>query len=165
MIAAESCRHVSRKADTPGGTVAATREIRDSSITPGPLGILETRPTAEAPAATAMDASSRLLIQQILIRTFIATTQHALSNHSSSTALYSGNHNTTPHICAHPFNLWQRRCPTCILVGLGGLRGRQSPALRRIPPTPSKASALSETTASSSRFQRNGYLMRGEARA
>jgi hypothetical protein len=37
-------------------------------MTPGPLGIDETRPSAEAPARMAIHASSTLAMQQILIR-------------------------------------------------------------------------------------------------
>lgn len=40
--------------------------INESGMTPGPLGIDETRPTAEAPSATAACASARLAMQQIL---------------------------------------------------------------------------------------------------
>jgi hypothetical protein len=39
--------------------------MRSSSITPGPLGIAETRPIADAPAAIAARASSALAMQQI----------------------------------------------------------------------------------------------------
>ncbi len=34
---------------TPGGTVAAISAMRLSGMTPGPLGIVETSPNAEAP--------------------------------------------------------------------------------------------------------------------
>jgi hypothetical protein len=39
-----------------------------SSITPGPLGIEDTRPSAEAPADTASRASATLEMQQTLTR-------------------------------------------------------------------------------------------------
>ena len=51
-----------------GGTAAAISAISASGITPGPLGISETRPRADAPAAMATRASSRLEMQQILTR-------------------------------------------------------------------------------------------------
>ena len=51
-----------------GGTVAAISAICSSRITPGPLGIAETRPNADAPQAIASAASSTLLMQQILTR-------------------------------------------------------------------------------------------------
>ena len=63
-----SWRLVSRKVATDGGTAAATSAIVASSITPGPLGIAETRPRADAPARMAIHASSRLAMQQILTR-------------------------------------------------------------------------------------------------
>jgi hypothetical protein len=50
-----------------GGTQAAITRMVTSSMTPGPLGMVETRPMASAPAATATLASSVLLMQQILI--------------------------------------------------------------------------------------------------
>jgi hypothetical protein len=56
---------VSRKVATPGGIRAAICAITSSGITPGPLGILETRPSAAAPASIAIQASSRLRMQQI----------------------------------------------------------------------------------------------------
>ena len=51
---------------TPGGTVAAISKIASSDMTPGPLGIAETRPSALAPARTASRASATLATQQIL---------------------------------------------------------------------------------------------------
>jgi hypothetical protein len=39
-----------------------------SEMTPGPLGIAETNPSAEAPHAIPIRASSRDVMQQILIR-------------------------------------------------------------------------------------------------
>ena len=44
---------------------AAMWAIASSGITPGPLGILETNPSAAAPASIAISASSGLLMQQI----------------------------------------------------------------------------------------------------
>jgi hypothetical protein len=44
-----------------------------SAMTPGPLGIEETNPNAEAPHAMAACASSSEAIQQILIRGFVLT--------------------------------------------------------------------------------------------
>jgi len=49
MIAATDCLHVSRKDATPGGTVPAISPINRSEITPGPLGISDTKPKAAAP--------------------------------------------------------------------------------------------------------------------
>ncbi len=51
-----------------GGTVPAIRAIMDSGMTPGPLGMEETRPRADAPQTIAAAASSGVLIQQILTR-------------------------------------------------------------------------------------------------
>ena len=68
---AASSRHVSRNELTPGGIVAAISAIRVSGIGPGPLGIAETRPTADAPCSIASHASSTLAIQQIFIRGFV----------------------------------------------------------------------------------------------
>jgi hypothetical protein len=45
--------------------------MNSSDIGPGPLGILATRPTAEAPYSTAILASYSLFIQQILILVII----------------------------------------------------------------------------------------------
>lgn len=49
-----------------GGAAAAISAISASAITPGPLGIAETRPKASAPAAAS--ASARFAMQQILTR-------------------------------------------------------------------------------------------------
>ena len=46
--------------------VAAMSAISESAIGPGPLGIADTSPIADAPALIASRASSRLAIQQIL---------------------------------------------------------------------------------------------------
>ena len=48
--------------------VAAIRAIASSEITPGPLGMAETSPKAEAPQAIACAASTGDLIQQIFTR-------------------------------------------------------------------------------------------------
>src|ERR1700682_2212384 len=54
-----------------GGTVRAMACIKSSGMTPGPLGIEDTRPMASAPASIAVRASSTLLMQQILTLTRI----------------------------------------------------------------------------------------------
>ena len=51
-----------------GGTLPAIARIKSSEITPGPLGMEDTSPRASAPAATAIFASSTLLIQHTLTR-------------------------------------------------------------------------------------------------
>jgi hypothetical protein len=71
MIDAASCKHVSRNELTPGGIVAAISAIRSSGIGPGPLGIADTSPTADAPASIAIQASSTLAMQQIFTRGFV----------------------------------------------------------------------------------------------
>ena len=58
---------VRRNVAMGGGTVTAIEAMSSSEITPGPLGIEDTRPTAEAPQAIASCASSGDLMQQILI--------------------------------------------------------------------------------------------------
>src|SRR2546425_6720974 len=63
-----SCRQVRRNGDTGGGTVAAMAAMRSSGMTPGPLGMSETRPRAAAPTATAARASATLWMQQTLTR-------------------------------------------------------------------------------------------------
>src|ERR1051325_4277179 len=68
MIDAASCKHVSRNELTPGGILAAISAISSSGIGPGPLGIAETSPTADAPASIAIHASSTLAMQQIFTR-------------------------------------------------------------------------------------------------
>ena len=52
---------------TGGGTDAAISAINRLSMTPGPLGIEETSPRADAPAEIARLASTTLEMQQILI--------------------------------------------------------------------------------------------------
>ena len=68
MTSSTLCREVSRNVPMAGGTVAAISAICSSLITPGPLGIRETRPKADAPASTAIAASSTLAMQQIFTR-------------------------------------------------------------------------------------------------
>src|SRR5580700_4586025 len=68
IMAATLCREVSRNVPMAGGTVAAISAISSSPITPGPLGMRETRPSADAPPSTARAASSMLLMQQIFTR-------------------------------------------------------------------------------------------------
>src|SRR5687767_14007203 len=65
---AASCLQVSRKVATGGGTRAAISAMSPSSITPGPLGISETSPTADAPHSTTRRISSTLAMQQTLTR-------------------------------------------------------------------------------------------------
>ena len=48
-----------------GGTILEIVKISSSEITPGPLGILATRPNADAPKLTAILASSIELMQHI----------------------------------------------------------------------------------------------------
>jgi hypothetical protein len=67
MIAAGTRSDVSRNVATLGGTVATILAIFASEITPGPLGIADTKPIADAPHDIASAASLRDLIQQILI--------------------------------------------------------------------------------------------------
>jgi hypothetical protein len=66
-MAAGECSDVSRKVAIGGGTVAAMLAMLASGITPGPLGMAATRPTAEAPQAIAKAASSEDMMQQTLI--------------------------------------------------------------------------------------------------
>ena len=67
-IASVSWRLVSRKVATAGGVDAAISAMVSSAITPGPLGMADTRPSAEAPARMAVQASSRLAMQQTFTR-------------------------------------------------------------------------------------------------
>src|SRR6266487_3142037 len=57
---------VNRNVGMGGGTDAAISAMSSSEITPGPLGILETSPSAEAPAEMATCASAALWMQQTL---------------------------------------------------------------------------------------------------
>src|SRR5215831_12087095 len=68
MIELTSCLLVRRNVATGGGTDAAIWAICSSLITPGPLGIAETSPRAEAPAAIARWASATEPMQQIFTR-------------------------------------------------------------------------------------------------
>jgi hypothetical protein len=67
-IESASCLHVNRNVATVGGTRAAISAINSSSITPGPLGIADTNPTADAPHSTAARISSTLAMQQTFTR-------------------------------------------------------------------------------------------------
>ena len=51
-----------------GGMCRAISAIAPSGMTPGPLGIAETSPSADAPQAMAARASSREAMQQIFTR-------------------------------------------------------------------------------------------------
>src|ERR1700684_2267968 len=68
MTLSASCLDVSKKVAIGGGIDAAISAICSSEITPGPLGMAETKPTALAPQSIASRASSRLEMQQILTR-------------------------------------------------------------------------------------------------
>ena len=68
MIVSTSCAQVSRNVAIGGGTLRAICAINSSGIGPGPLGIADTSPTADAPYPIASFASSMLAMQQILIR-------------------------------------------------------------------------------------------------
>src|SRR5581483_6498994 len=68
IISAESCLQVRRNEVIPGGTSAAISAIRSSLITPGPLGMCDTRPSADAPHSMAIAASSMLAMQQTFTR-------------------------------------------------------------------------------------------------
>jgi hypothetical protein len=65
-LASSSIEFVRRLEQTDGGMIAAISAIVDSEITPGPLDIFATNPTASAPCRTASFASATLHIQQIL---------------------------------------------------------------------------------------------------
>src|ERR1700741_2741853 len=66
MIGSAGVSHVKRNVATPGGTVCAISRIRASGIGPGPLGIRDTSPIADAPQDTASAASASDAMQQIL---------------------------------------------------------------------------------------------------
>src|SRR6476620_7822295 len=72
MIASAVVSHVRRKVSTVGGSAVTISAISSSSIGPGPLGIRETKPIADAPCASAIRASSTLAMQQIFTRVVIA---------------------------------------------------------------------------------------------
>ena len=59
---------MSKNVPIAGGTLAAISAICLSVMTPGPLGMFETRPSADAPCSMASAASSMLLMQQIFTR-------------------------------------------------------------------------------------------------
>jgi hypothetical protein len=59
---------VSRNASIPGGTSAAISAALSFEIGPGPLGIGDTRPTADAPASIAIQTSSIDFMQQTFTR-------------------------------------------------------------------------------------------------
>src|SRR6185437_11319823 len=65
-IASARVSLVNRNVATGGGTMAAISAMSLSLMTPGPLGILPTRPSAEAPTETASRASAIDMMQQIL---------------------------------------------------------------------------------------------------
>jgi hypothetical protein len=67
-MSATRCREVRRNVPIAGGTVAAIFAISSSEITPGPLGMLETKPSADAPHSMAISASSTLLMQHTFNR-------------------------------------------------------------------------------------------------
>ena len=50
-----------------GGTMRTMSAIDSSAITPGPLGIADTKPSADAPQAIARSASATEAMQQILM--------------------------------------------------------------------------------------------------
>ena len=66
MMASGACSLVRRNVAIGGGIVMAILAIASSEMTPGPLGIAETKPMAEAPQAIASAASEGDLMQQIL---------------------------------------------------------------------------------------------------
>src|SRR5437763_16851841 len=59
---------VNKKVATVGGTGSAISLISDSGIGPGPRDMRDTRPIAEAPAATASAASAGEAMQQTFTR-------------------------------------------------------------------------------------------------
>ena len=70
MMSVGFCLDVRRNDETDGGIVLAILAIRCSGIGPGPLGISETNPNADAPYSMASHASSILAMQQIFTRGF-----------------------------------------------------------------------------------------------
>src|SRR5204863_9244633 len=68
MIDPTSRLQVSRNDAIGGGIRAAISAMRSSAIGPGPLGIADTSPSAEAPCRTASSASEMLAMQQTLMR-------------------------------------------------------------------------------------------------
>ena len=71
---------MSRKASIPGGTSAAISAARSFEIGPGPLGIGETSPIADAPASTAIHTSSIDLMQQTFTRVWAGGRMGPLDN-------------------------------------------------------------------------------------
>jgi hypothetical protein len=67
MMVSGDCSLVSKKVAIGGGTAAVIFTIMSSEMIPGPLGMAETNPNAEAPQMMAMSASAEDLMQQILI--------------------------------------------------------------------------------------------------
>src|SRR3989304_351990 len=63
-----SRRLVRRKEETPGGMSFAISRMASSEMTPGPLGISETNPRADAPSRIAAHACCLSAMQQILTR-------------------------------------------------------------------------------------------------
>ncbi len=70
IISSAVCLLVKRNVATGGGTKETIPAISSSLITPGPLGISETNPSAEAPYLIARAASSTDEIQQIFTRVY-----------------------------------------------------------------------------------------------
>ena len=68
MMESESLLLVRRNVAIPGGTPATISAIPSSGIGPGPLGMADTRPSAEAPCSIARRASSGFWMQQIFTR-------------------------------------------------------------------------------------------------
>lgn len=65
MIASALVSQLSRNVSTESATAATISAINSSSIGPGPLGMRDTSPIADAPSSMAVLASSTLAIQQI----------------------------------------------------------------------------------------------------
>jgi hypothetical protein len=68
MMSGTFCREVSKNVPIAGGMLAAISAIRSSLMTPGPLGMCETNPSADAPHSMARAASLTLPMQQIFTR-------------------------------------------------------------------------------------------------
>lgn len=113
MIAVADTSEVSKTAETPTGVRFDTDAIKVSSITPGPLGIADTSPIADAPAPIAMSASSWDEMQQIFTRT---TNSVVLSGMT----LGAGHSSMPDAFTCHRANTRKRRCvPTGTTSGLG----------------------------------------------
>lgn len=92
---------------TGGGTERAILAMSSSEMTPGPLGMCETRPSADAPIWTASRASSTLEMQQIFMRGTVSMDllydlTLELGNTSRGQASAWTNCYTTPLLHAHP---------------------------------------------------------------